>query len=487
MARQITYKPSPTLLKLHNSDKFAKAVAGPPGAGKTVGCLWDAVMRVMRQPHDVNGYRKGRLVVIRESYPALSTTTVKTFKDWLPPEWGHIAMKQPIEGHYQWDMPDGTRCDLEVIFIAIAGENVVDKLRSLEASYIWLTEATEVTREVYEMAVQRVGRYPSPKDGVVCAEPGILLDFNMPGKEHWLYDLCVANPPEDFEFFTQPPAVFCTNFDKADAGEEPPQFVMNPHAENLENLPPGYYDKQLANMKQWSKIKSFLLMMWSSFGSGKVVFPEFSRKHHEASVETAPMEDAPIYVGLDTSGLNPGAVFGQFQMGTLVILDEVIGDDVPFMEFIENGLKPLIRDKYAGRPLLCICDPANPRDAFTGKTPVQILQQHGIRAQCAPTNAFKPRKESVSYYLSKRAGLVIDSRCATLLLALDEKYVYKKLRIGGSGGTMYSNQAEKNEYSHVIDALQYLCLFFQMPNNSGDEYSLFRDDYKGRLKSRRLI
>lgn len=485
MSRQINYNPSLTLQAFHNAVAFVKAIAGPPGSGKTVGVLWECIMRAMRQPPGADGVRRRRLMVIRESYPALSTTTVKTFKDWVPPEWGHVAMKQPIEGTFEWMLKDGTKVHWEVIFIAIGGENVVDKLRSLEVSDAWLTEATEVTRDVYEMAVQRVGRYPSAKDGVPCFEPGVLLDFNKPGTNHWLYDLCVENQPEDFAYFEQPPAVICTNFDKAEAGEEPPQYEMNPEAENLDNLPAGYYAQQLSNMRDWSKIKSFLLMKWSSFGNGKRVFSEFSRQYHVASVNTSPLLDEPVYVGLDTSGLNPGATFGQFQMGSLVILDELVGDDTPFLEFIESGLKPLIRAKYAGYPLLCICDPSNPRDAFTGQTAVQLLNRNGIKAQCAPTNSFVPRKNAVSYYLSKRAGMVIDPRCKRLIEGLDEGYVYKRLRIGGSVGAQYSNSPDKNEYSHVVDALQYLCSFFQLPTKP-DEL-LWRDDFKGRLRARRLI
>lgn len=487
MSLTMSYTPTPTMLAFHNSTKPDKAIAGPPGGGKTVGALWECIFRAMRQPPDQNGRRKFRVVIIRATYPNLRLTTFKTIQDWLPPEMGELTMTQPMQGNYSWMQPDGTWVDLELVFLAIADDSEIDKMRSLEMSVIWINEATEVTRAVFEMAQQRVGRYPSPKDnGVRCAEPGVIMDFNLPGTDHWLYDVLVRNVAETMAVFFQPPAVLCTNFEKADAGEEPPQYVMNAQAENLDNLPIGYYEKQLANTTSWNRIKSFLLMKWASFNVGKVVYETFSRSIHVPSVYTEPIPGLPVYVGIDTSGLHPGAVFGQLQMGSLVILAEVYGEDTAFLEFIDKGLKPIIAEKFGGMNLLAICDPANPRDAFTGQTPVQALKRAGINAITAYTNKFQPRREAVVSFLNKRAGLAIDVRCVTLIQALEEKYVYRKLKIQSTSGAQYASEPEKNEWSHVVDALQYLCLYVLMPNgpveSAGTHISL-----KGRVRPRRLL
>ncbi|ETD72820.1 hypothetical protein V757_01920 [Pelistega indica] len=484
--REINYHPAPTVLDFHNSTKPYKALAGPPGAGKTVGALWEWIFRAMRQTPDRNNKRRYRVVTIRASYPNLETTTIKTVKDWMDPTWGHIVMSKPPTGLWSWNMPDGTKVELEMIFMAVEDGEVAEKMKSLEPSGIWLTEATEVTRDVFEMSVQRIGRFPSAKDGVLCDEPGIVFDFNLPGTDHWLYDLCVRNKSDELDFFMQPPAVFCTNFEKADAGEEPPQYVMNPDAENLANLPSGYYEKQLAAYKHWGKVKSFLLMKWATFNTDKRVFPEFARSAHVASVATEPIRGLPVYVGIDTSGLNPGAVFGQLQAGTLVILDEVYGSDMPFIEFIERGLQPLIAERYAGAKLLAICDPSNPRDAMTGQTAIQKLQQYGIRAEPARSNKFKLRREAVADFLVRRSGIVIDPSCQMTIMAMEEKYVYRRLRINSTMGVQYATEPDKNGYSHVMDALQYLCLFLTMPNNTIDNDGMVQE-YKGKIRPRALL
>ncbi|ETD73090.1 hypothetical protein V757_00345 [Pelistega indica] len=483
---ELSYKPTPTILKMHNSTKPDKAIAGPPGGGKTVGALWECIFRAMRQPPDANNRRKFRVVIIRATYPNLKLTTLKTIRDWLPRELGDITLTQPMEGTLTWQQADGTWVDFELIFLAVEDEAEIDKMRSMEMSVIWINEATEVTRDVYEMAQQRVGRYPAAKDGAICAEPGVIMDFNLPGVDHWLYDVTVRNVPATLDFFMQPPAVICTNFEKADAGEEPPQFVMNDEAENLDNLPAGYYEKQLANASSWNRIKSFLLMKWASFNIGKIVFDTFSRTLHVASVYTEPLPFTPVYVGIDTSGLHPGAVFAQLQMGSLVILAEVYGEDTAFLEFIDKGLKPIIAEKFGQHQLLAICDPANPRDAFTGQTPVQALQRAGIKAITAYTNKFKPRREAVAAFLNRRAGMAIDRRCVTLIQALEEKYVFRKLRIASTSGAQYANEPEKNAWSHVVDALQYLCLYLQMPNGPVENQTT-GDNYKGRVRPRRLL
>lgn len=487
MALVMNYQPTPTMLAFHNSTKPDKAIAGPPGGGKTVGALWECIFRAMRQKPDREGKRKFRVVIIRATYPNLKMTTLKTIRDWLPKELGEITMTQPMEGKLTWALRDGTRVEFELIFMAVEDDSEVDKMRSLEASVIWLNEATEVTRSVFDMAQQRQGRYPSKKDGVKWTEPGVIMDFNLPGVDHWLYEVTVTDVKPTLDAFFQPPAVICTNFAKADAGEEAPQYVMNYQAENLDNLPDGYYEKQLSTMSSWNRVKSFLLMKWASFNTGKVVYDTFSRSVHVTSVHTEPIPGIPVFVGIDTSGLHPGAVFGQLQMGSLVVLAEVYGEDTAFLEFIEKGLRPIIAEKFGGFNLLAICDPANPRDAMTGQTPVQALKRAGINAVTAYTNKFVPRREAVVSFLSRRAGMAIDPRCVTLIQALEEKYVYRKLRIVSTSGAQYANEPEKNDWSHVVDALQYLCLYLMMPNGPVETGESGYNSHKGRIRPRRLM
>jgi hypothetical protein len=302
-------------------------------------------------------------------------------------------------------LPDRTVVRLEVLFIALEDESNVNAMRSLEVGMFVLAEATELSEVILRIAVQRVGRYPSVKDGVACAEPGVVLDCNLPDERHWLYKKFEKGEPApevelpdgrtvvpSIGFFKQQAAVICTNFDEADRGEATPVFRINPDAENLHNLPPDYYANQLTTLS-WLEIKSYLLMLWIAVSSGKLVHLESSETVHVGRIRTEPVRGDNVLIGIDTSGLHPGAVFGQAQAGRLVALDEAYGEEIAFEAFVQSVLLPLITKRYAGCRLLAICDPSNPRDTRTGVTPVQRLQRYQIRAQPAVTNRFKLRKE----------------------------------------------------------------------------------------------
>lgn len=414
-----------------------------------------------RQAPNNQGVRKTRLGIIRASYPNLRSTTVKTVEDWMPRECGSITQTAPMTGFYRIPLPDGTVAEIELIFIAVETEADVDKLRSLEVSQFWINEASEVAEAVLQIAISRVGRFPSAKDGAGCTYPGVLIDFNLVDEAHFLHRWCVTEKPDNLEYFEQPPAMICTNFEAADAGDEEPVLEVNPHAENLRNLPAGYYD----NMRKafsWNQVKAFLLMKWVSSAKGKLVFSrDFRRSAHVGKVRTKPIITEVVTLGIDTSGLHPGGVALQPQAGSLVVMDEFYGEDVAFEQFVTEILLPLLAARYHGCEVIAVCDPSNPKDARTGVTPVQLLQKYGIRAVVASTNKFALRREAVSRLLNKRDGLVIDPACKTLIRAFEESYVFKKLKgTSTSGGQLYSTEAEKNEVSHVMDGLQYGSLGF---------------------------
>lgn len=101
----------------------------------------------------------------------------------------------PDGGQYLFQLPDGTRVGFEVRFIALEDEKDTENMKSLEVSMFWLHEAIELSEAILRVAVQRVGRYPSAKTGVICAEPGGVLDFNPPDQAHRLYKHFVEGEP----------------------------------------------------------------------------------------------------------------------------------------------------------------------------------------------------------------------------------------------------------------------------------------------------
>ena len=83
--QQITYKAPPTFKIVHKlNDKLVKAIRGPIGIGKSVGCVMELFRICLNQEADSQGIRRARIVCIRNTYPELKGTVIKTFQDWIP-------------------------------------------------------------------------------------------------------------------------------------------------------------------------------------------------------------------------------------------------------------------------------------------------------------------------------------------------------------------------------------------------------------------
>jgi len=253
--------------------------------------------------------------------------------------------------------------------------------------------------------------------------------------------------------------------DAALAGVEDPRYRLNAEAENLNNLDPAYYSTALMST-DFSRIQRNILMLWTKQYKGKRIHVSFSRDAHVAAQKTQTYPNLTCLMGIDTSGLHPAAVFAQPQAGVLVITDEAYGDSVPFLTFVNQMVLPVLATRFPGCPIIAICDPSNPRDARSGITPIQTLQQVGIQAIPAPTNKFAVRVDAGERMLRQRNALLIDPGCTMLIDALETYYVRPKLKGSSSvaGSEIYADKAEDNKWTHIADAYQYLALHFARGN-----------------------
>lgn len=471
---------SDTILRFHNSKAFIKMIAGPVGSGKSSAVLTDLVFRAIRQEPSYDGVRRTRMGLFRKDYPRLKKSVMKTAESWMPAEWGTIRETVPIKAVYKFPHPkDNTTIETEWWFIALKDD--LDALASTELSCAYINEATEISEVVVSRLTGRIGRYPPVKDGAECTEPGIIIDFNLPSKKHWLYNMATSDDKEtkvdtgEFnpdgsikyhvvtkEFFMQPPAAFCPNLQEVDEANAKPIYRLNPNADNLANLPAGYYANLLKDnptRTEWAEIKRLVLMEWASIPQGKLVFEnEFEHETHVSREPIKPTAGMPIIIGIDTSGLHPCAVFCQQIGPTLYVLNELFGDNVSFNTFVSDMLLPTITNLYPGYEVLAVCDPANARGADTGITPIQQLIANGINATPATTNDFDLRKESVSKLLKKLHGLLISPSCEAVIDGFESSYVYTELKVK-SDTPIYSDRPDKRlDASHYMDALQYACL-----------------------------
>jgi len=461
--------PGPVALKFLTSNAFIRGIRGPIGSGKSVACVLDMLQTALLQRRGKDGIRRYRGVVIRNTYAELNTTTLNTFHQWIPKSTGKFLKVAPMQHHITWAGKDGRpEYEIEFLFMALDQESHVKKLLSLEVTQAWINEAREVPKPILDALTGRVGRYPRVQDGG-AVRAGVIMDTNSPDQGHWWAKMADfpdhetkvqtaqleeelremgALPPNQplVEFFTQPSA-------------ETPDGKQNPEAENLANLPAGYYLKAKANKKQdW--IKVYIRNEYHFVTEGKPVYDSYRDNFHSQPVSY--VKDWPLHIGMDF-GLTPAAVFAQRSpMGQVRVLSEVVATRLGAKAFAQQ-IKAHLAEKYPNPIIGTITgDPAGaaamPDDVEN--TVFRIMAAEGVNAVKADTNDFTLRVSAVDQGLSciidGMPGLVINTAAQELRKGCAGGYHFRKIQVAGE--ERFDLKPYKNMSSHVCEALQYLCL-----------------------------
>lgn len=238
---------APTLRRFQRDDSFVRAIVGPFGSGKSTACVIELLRRAGQQKPGADGIRRTRFAVVRNTYSQLRDTTLKTFEQWAPPEIGHLE-KQAFTWLGRWS--DGAHLvETEILFRALDRPEDVKKLLSLELTGAYVNEAREVPKAILDGLEGRVGRYPAQRDGG-ASWFGIWADTNPWHTGHWGFKLFSRDKPQGYALFEQPGG-------------------RSPNAENLENLPPGYYDR-LCHGKDSEWIRSYVDGKYPSSDVGSI-------------------------------------------------------------------------------------------------------------------------------------------------------------------------------------------------------------------------
>lgn len=449
--QEINYLPAETISEFLEDREFFQLIEGPVGSGKTVGCVMRCLMIATTQAPGGDGVRRTRFAIIRNTYPDLKSTTIKTFQEWIPESVCPIVYDVPIRGIYKQRLIDGTVVEMEVIFLALDREEDVKKLLSLELTGAFMNEAREQVEKIFTFLRGRVGRYPSKKDGGPSWW-GIWGDTNYPKTSSWIYRMFEENPwPKGFKLYKQPPAVYYDT--------ETSTWVENPDAENLDNLPAGYYQQQIEGNSE-DYIRVMLACEYGMTLAGKPVFPQYSERDHVSPVHFAPDRSQPLILGFDF-GLNPACIMAQqAKNGGVRILEELVPADEDLESFMLEYVNPLLHKHYAQYRILAVGDPAaRGRSGLDKRTPFEVVLKFGnIRCVPAHTNSFIPRKEAVDFFLNRRDGLIIHPKLTYTREAFGGGYVYEEIK---NQKGHYKERPIKNAYSHGMDAIQYICLYIK--------------------------
>lgn len=427
------HPPGPVSKAFMKSDAFVRGIMGPYGSGKSTACVMEIIRRAQQQAPGKDGIRRSRWAVVRNTYPELKTTTIKTWHQWVPPTLGRWVDSGPPTHR----IADNS-IDLEVIFISLDRPQDIGKLLGMELTGAWVDEAREIPKAILDGLTGRVGRYPSAAMGGPTWS-GIIMSTNPPDTDHWYFRLAEEERPDGFEFFRQPGG-------------------LSPFAENKDHLPADYYERQIAGKDpEW--IKVYVDGDYGFVLDGKPVYSEYRDSTHCAEFELNPK--VPMRAGFDF-GLTPAAVFGQrLPNGRWLWHSELVTEDMGTVRFAEE-VRRVIKERYGDFRFESFTgDPAGDIRAQTDETtPFQILRANEIPASPAPTNDFIKRREAVAFYLNRmvdgQPGLLIHPQCRYLRKGMSGGYHYRRVQVAGD--ERYRDVPDKTIYSHVCEAGQYLML-----------------------------
>lgn len=446
----ITKPQGPVLSAYSNSWDRIEFIMGPLGSGKTIESCQKLFAAMCRQAPNKENVRPSRFYAIRNTYSDLHTTTIK---DWLE-LFGTLGQykgggSEPPNHKLKFQIEDGTIVESELIFMALDRPDAIKKLRGSQVTGFWLNEVKELAKAVLDMADLRHGRYPSlAAGGVRPSWHGIIGDTNAPDEDHWYYKLAEEVHPRGWNFHRQPGGLLVQG----------DSFIPNHEAENVKNLPDGYYINGMqGKAKDWIKVN--LCNEYGFIADGKPVYPEYVDSIHCMTEEYEVIQGLPIILGIDF-GRTPACALIQFNpgFGRYVGFDEMCTTDMSAASF-GPALKLFLDKHYPGFKFEVWGDPAGDgKGEATDDTPIKVLNAAGIL--CRPTNTNSPliRRASIINPMKRlcmdgKPAFMISSKCRMWRKGLAGGFKYRRVQV--IGDEKFMDEPDKNIYSHICEAGEY--------------------------------
>lgn len=441
MSSTLDYRPPASTIEFLRSEQFISMIVGPVGSTKTTAGIMKIAYHAAKMAKCRDGVRRSRAIWVRNTREQLRDTSIPDVLKWYKD--GVFGTYEKTNYKFTLRFAD---VECEILFRGLDDADDVKRLLSLQASFGILDEFREINPEIFNALQGRLGRFPSKIDNGV----GCVCDDGSPNSHLW----GMSNPPDMDTFWetylSDPPKNAKVVFQPSG---------LSPDADWLDCLPDNYYSN-LAEGKTPEWIDVYIHAKFGKSLSGRPVFPTFNVDVHQAKerLHHINMLDNMLLIGHDF-GLTPAAVIGQlFPNGRLLVLGEVTADGMGILRFIKEKLKPLLAQRFPGMKVLVIGDPAGSQRAQTDeRTVFDILRNNGFKVIPAATNATAARLAAVEAFLNGyvdgKPRLLIDPSCTVLTKALRGGYRYRVKK-----GDQVDESPEKNSYSHIADAFQYLCL-----------------------------
>jgi len=446
------------------SDAEFKAILGPYGSGKSVGCCVEILRRCIQQVKSQDGFKYSRWVVVRNVRQQLKDTTLKTWFQWIKP--GVLGFWKETDSTFYMHFND---VRAEILFRALDTPEDVQKVLSLEITGCWLNECQFIPREIIEGLQGRLKRYPSKEMGGSNYWM-MMADTNPPAMDSYWYKIFEHIPIDEADPNS---VVDCDTF-KQPSG-------LSPEADNLENLAEGYYEK-LALGKSKVFVDASVHALYPPSQSGKPVYHATFRRDRHVSKTPLPINPyLPVIVGQDF-GLTPAGLWMQMQEdGRIFVLRETPAFDMGTKRYIRSRFRPMQMTTFPTNPIVVIGDPSGVRRADSDEgTSFKEFKDAGYIAKPASTNdpevRIKALDELFSMYPDGEPAILIDPACKSFIGAMASSYRYPRKK--QAFGEEYGEKPDKSHpCSHLVEGGQYGAMFLTGRKYDPADYTVYDDQF----------
>ena len=335
-----------------------------------------------------------KILVCRRYGSTIRNTCFSLFKDILT-QWQLLAYVKIRETDFNIRFPNGS----EIVFIGLDEETKLLSLNNIGA--IFIEEAFEVPKPIVEQLNLRLRGNTDNQQ--------IYMAFNPISRNHWLYDFCEVNPPNNFVF------THSTYKDNP--------FLNKEYIAELEEL----YKRNPA------KARVFCDGEWGVDAEGLVITNWKLESFDAMELAARGLEHRS---GMDLGWVDKSAIIDTLydkENKTIYVFNEFYKSGCQLSELAE-ALKKMNLTKSK-----VYVDAAEPRS-------IQYFKQEGIRAEACAKG-----KDSVKAGLMflQDNYIIVHPTCKNFIMEL-ENFSYVKSKQTGE----YTEDTT-HEYSHAIDACRY--------------------------------
>lgn len=504
--------PGPIAAKLYWDDADVVGVQGPVGSGKTTTLMKSRGRRAVMMPRStVDGWRRYKVLFIRETYRQLWSTTIPSYLETYPKELGTWSggRGDPVTHVIQFEDAHGP-IEFRAEFMAF-GDNIIASMRGVQTTDIALNEQDTMPVEVVTVGIGRIDRWPGRQHFAglppeLRSYGQLVGDQNAPDEDNWTFT--TFHDAENRQRLAAELTAAMQADEDARARTEgrtaervkPIQITFHnqpgygqPGCENLQNLSPSYYPRQIASMRlagRGDMVDRLVFNKVTYLKAGEPVFGrEFNRRVHVSDSPIPWDPHLPLRIGLD-QGFKGAAVIAQIAgFYRWRILAEMHFPDERLMAAVfGQRLRDLLDERFPNARIEAAWgDMAGEHGASqaadenaTWNLLVAKAAGFHVRAQRLGTNRIQPRLEAVRAALEAELeagepGLLIDPSCRFLIRGFEARYIWTEAT--DKNGDKRKVPDKSLTEANVIDGLQYLLL----SEHSGDGQS----PYATRRKDKR--